>query len=108
MARLGLKIRLLRRAAGLGLKKVARAGGLSAGHLSSIELGLVNITTETLFAVARGIGLEPLALLADLVDSPLGRLTKKAGRLPPELLQALEERWDEVVGFLQKPRSEPQ
>ena len=105
MAELGPQLRQLRKEADVGLKKVAKAGGLRASHLSSIERGLVNITVETLFAVARGLGLEPVVLLANLLDSRLGRLTKRASRLSPEALEALEERWDDVVHLLQEGRS---
>lgn len=105
MAQIGPQLRQIRREAGLGLKKVAKAGGISSSHLSSIEHGLVNITAETLFAIARGVGLEPVALLGYMAESRLGRLTSRASRLSPQALESLEERWYDVVHLLEQGRS---
>lgn len=68
-ARVGERLRDLRRSRGLSLSEVARRSGVGKGTLSELEAGRRNATLETLFAVTAALG-APLA--AALPDEPAG------------------------------------
>jgi transcriptional regulator with XRE-family HTH domain len=62
-ARLGARIRALRKERGMSLVELAVASGISKGSLSGIERGLVLITIATLAKIARGLGLAAAHLM---------------------------------------------
>ncbi len=55
-AAIGRKIMMLRRRRGLTLSELARSAGISKSTLSEIESGNVNPTINTLWAIARALG----------------------------------------------------
>src|SRR5690606_34624087 len=56
---IGDKIRELRKAQHLTLAQLAERTGLSVGFLSQIELGKNSASVETLYRLARALGVEP-------------------------------------------------
>ncbi|TIC86823.1 helix-turn-helix domain-containing protein [Nocardioides sp. GY 10113] len=63
-AGVGARIRALRAARGLSLSALAADAGIGKGSLSELETGRRNPTLDTLYAVARPLGV-PLAALLD-------------------------------------------
>lgn len=61
-AKVGARIRELRLERGMSLADLADAAGLSKGHMSSVERGLVLITVGTVVATARALGVPPFVL----------------------------------------------
>jgi transcriptional regulator with XRE-family HTH domain len=74
-AKIGQRIRALRKTLGLTQEKLAYEGGLaSKGHLSGIEKGLVRPTLETLATLAERLEVDLLDLVTFPEDSPRQRL----------------------------------
>lgn len=65
-AALGLVLRTRREAARRTLSEVAAEAGLSPAHLSEVERGRKEISTERLVAVAHALGIRPAEIYADL------------------------------------------
>ncbi|MEQ6902431.1 XRE family transcriptional regulator [Nocardioides sp. YIM 152588] len=63
-ADVGARIRALRESRGLSLSALAADAGIGKGSLSELETGRRNPTLDTLYAVARPLGV-PLAALLD-------------------------------------------
>lgn len=59
---LGARLRLARAAQGRSLRDVAAAAGVSIGHLSQVERGLAEASSEVLAAICRALGV-PLHVL---------------------------------------------
>ncbi len=70
-AKVGARIRELRQERGMSLAVLADAAGLSRGHMSSVERGLVLITFSTVVAIARALGLPPFVVTMFPGDEPL-------------------------------------
>lgn len=68
----GGHMRTLRQQAGLTMEELAYRSALSYTQLARIELGQINTTISTVFALARGLGLRPQDLFA--FDLPPSRL----------------------------------
>jgi len=65
-AKVGNRIRDLREQQGLSLASLAEASGLSKGHMSSVERGLVMMTLGTVMAMARALKVPaPVLLMFD-------------------------------------------
>lgn len=62
-AKVGARIRDLRQERGLSLAALADSSGLSKGHMSSVERGLVLITVGTVVAAAKALNVPPFLLL---------------------------------------------
>jgi transcriptional regulator with XRE-family HTH domain len=60
---LGNEIRYQRRLAGLTLKQVAARVGVTGAQLHRYEMGITNVTTGRLVAVANALGIRPDVLL---------------------------------------------
>ena len=60
--KVGARIRELRTERGLSIAALATSAGLSKGHLSSVERGLVLITVNTLEVTARALGVPTFVL----------------------------------------------
>lgn len=93
-SQLGARVRELRHEAGLSLKELAKASGLSAGHLSDVENGRANARLSTMAALAAALGVE----LADVYNSgdelasERGTLLELSRRLTHEqILQEIAE-----------------
>jgi XRE family aerobic/anaerobic benzoate catabolism transcriptional regulator len=65
LARLGGRVRLLRRRKELSLQGLASASGLSLRYVGEIEAGRANVSVTRLAALAAALGTRPSALLAD-------------------------------------------
>ena len=63
----GQRLRRARTARGRTLRDVAAAAGVSIGHLSQVERGLAEASSEVLAAVCRALGLPLAALLRAVV-----------------------------------------
>jgi transcriptional regulator with XRE-family HTH domain len=70
-ARVGARIRELRLERGMSLAALADAAGLSKGHMSSVERGLVLITVTTVDATAKALGVPPFVLTMFPEEEPL-------------------------------------
>lgn len=88
-AKLGARFRALRKERGMSLVALADAAGLSKGHMSSVERGLVLINVSTVVATARALGVptfvltmfpneDPLSAVIEHVRSMEGGNTAKA------------------------------
>jgi transcriptional regulator with XRE-family HTH domain len=70
-AKVGARIRELRIERGMSLAALADAAGLSKGHMSSVERGLVLITVGTVVSTARALGVPPFVLSMFPDEEPL-------------------------------------
>jgi len=88
-AKIGARIQALRKAAQLTQEKLAYEGGLSKGHLSGIEKGLVVPTLPTLELVAARLGVELLDLLTFPDESERQRLVDLSRAMRPGTIRRL-------------------
>lgn len=72
VARLGQRIRTLRREQGLTLVRLAHATGLSHSFLSQVERGRARLSMSSLFRVATTLGTTQQLLLAEATAPPAG------------------------------------
>lgn len=68
--RMGQRIALLRKAAGMSQEQLAEKAGIGRGHLSRIEAGKYEVTLWIVQAIAEAIG-----MTVDIVDERLADLT---------------------------------
>lgn len=74
-ARIGIKIRKLRKESGYTLDSLAEKVGLASGkYLGLIERGKINVTLETLGKIASGLGLEIEDFFAQEKDPELAEI----------------------------------
>lgn len=66
--KIGARIRDLRLEQGKSLDALEKACGVSKGHLSSIERGYVVMNVDTLWRIARGLGVGMVELVVELDD----------------------------------------
>ena len=103
-ASLGSILRTRREAAHRTLSEVAAEAGLSPAHLSEVERGLKEISTERLLAVAHALSVRPAELYADLArllgsdpdqrawpEDPPVKLRLATASLPLEALRSLAD-----------------
>lgn len=76
---LGRNVRRLRTERQLSLGALAGHAGLAKQTLANLESGTGNPTVETLFAVARALGVEPTSLVAEWGSPVLVRRREDAG-----------------------------
>lgn len=67
--KIGSRIRDLRLEQGKSLDALEKSCGVSKGHLSSIERGYVVMNVDTLWRIARGLGVPVIALLSGLKNA---------------------------------------
>jgi transcriptional regulator with XRE-family HTH domain len=77
-AKVGTRIRDLRQERGMSLASLADESGLSKGHMSSVERGLVLITVGTVVSAARALGVPPFVLLMFPEEEPLAAVIEHA------------------------------
>jgi transcriptional regulator with XRE-family HTH domain len=70
-AKVGARIRELRLERGMSLAALADAAGLSKGHMSSVERGLVLINVATIVATAKALAVPPFVLAMFPDEEPL-------------------------------------
>ncbi|TNM64643.1 helix-turn-helix transcriptional regulator [Streptomyces sp. NP160] len=76
----GARLRRARTAQGRSLKEVAGSAGVSTGHLSQVERGLAEASSEVLRAVCRSLSL-PQAVLLRAVAADLALAEPAAAAL---------------------------
>ncbi|MDC0744414.1 helix-turn-helix domain-containing protein [Polyangium mundeleinium] len=81
-AKVGARLRELRIERGLSLSALADATGMSKGHLSSFERGLVALNAISLVVLARGLGLPPLYLLTFPHEDERAHIAELLRKLP--------------------------
>lgn len=87
--KVGERIRLLRKAAGLTQEQLARRAGMDYKYLGSVERGERNVTLDNVERIVRGLGVEPYEPF--LFPSRGGR---PVGKLSEEVLLNLARRTD--------------
>ena len=68
--RMGQRIALLRKAAGMSQEQLAEKAGIGRGHLSRIEAGKYEVTLWIVQAIAEALG-----MTVDIIDERLADLT---------------------------------
>lgn len=76
-AKLGARIRELRMERGMSIATLAASAGLSKGHMSSVERGLVLINVNTLVTTARALGVPPFVLAMFPNEDPLSAVIEQ-------------------------------
>ena len=92
----GARLHSLRIAANYSLESLARRTDISKGHLSSIEHGLAMITIESLYRIAAGLDISPIALLDFPEEDESAVLLDLIWQLPPSRRKELKKilkRW---------------
>lgn len=103
-ANLGSILRTRREAARRTLTEIAAEAGLSPAHLSEVERGLTEMSTERLLAVTHALGMRPAQLYLDLArllgaeadqaawpDDPPVKLRLATAGLPLEALRSVAD-----------------
>ena len=75
--RIGIRIMLLRKQAGLTQEELAERAGLQRTHVGRIEAGKYAVTLETIQAIA-----EALEMTVDIVDPALANLAPMKRLMP--------------------------
>jgi transcriptional regulator with XRE-family HTH domain len=101
---LGSVLRTRRLASGRTLSEVAAEAGLSPAHLSEVERGRKEVSTERLLAVAHALDLPPAQVYADLArllgagpdqrgwpEDPPAKLRLATASLPLEALRSVAD-----------------
>ena len=101
---LGSVLRQRREAVHRTLTEVAAEAGLSPAHLSEVERGRKEVSTERLLAVAHALGIRPADLYADLArllgadcdrpawpEDPPAKLRLATASLPLEALRSVAD-----------------
>ncbi|UQA63448.1 helix-turn-helix domain-containing protein [Polyangium aurulentum] len=73
-AKVGERIRALRVERGMSMSAVAKAAGLSKGHVTNVERGFAQATVGTLVSAAHALGVPPSMLLVFPGEEPLGSM----------------------------------
>ena len=101
---LGAVLRRRREAARRTLTEVAAEAGLSPAHLSEVERGRKEVSTERLLAVGHALGVRPADIYAELArllgadaehpswpEDPPAKLRLAAARLPMDALKSVAD-----------------
>lgn len=104
-AKLGARIRDLRKERGMSIAKLAASAGLSKGHMSSVERGLVLINVGTIVATACALGVPPFVLAMFPTEDPLSAVIEYVRSLEGgDSLKAAGKLREMVFGELTKKR----
>ena len=91
--KLGVRIRTLRKAAGLTQEQLAEAADISVNFIGYVERGQRAPSIQTLERIAQGLSVHPKDLFEFLEDEPneplFQSLNARARRCTPDELQAL-------------------
>src|SRR5258706_4831008 len=117
---LGAILRMRREAARRTLTEVAAEAGLSPAHLSEVERGRKEISTERLLAVAHALGARPAEIYADLArllgadpdqrvwpEDPPVKLRLATASLPLEALRSVTDFSPYLAMAKPPPRPKP-
>jgi len=88
----------------MSLAQLADAGGLSKGHLSSVEHGLAAITVETLERIAHALEALPMDLVTFPEKEERGRIADIVRRMPKKEHSKLRR---ELAGRVFEPEPAP-
>lgn len=105
VAKVGARVRLLRDERNMSLADVANASGISKGHLSSIEHGLVGMTLGTVERIAKALELSPMYVYAFPEDDEIAKIAELSRRLPPSYLEKLQQMLIKMVDAERRGRS---
>ncbi|UQA63450.1 helix-turn-helix domain-containing protein [Polyangium aurulentum] len=72
-----MRVRELRREKNLTIARLAKASGLSKGHVSNMEHGLVLMTLGTIVAIAKGLEIPPFLLILFPEDDPIAGIVER-------------------------------
>ncbi|MDI1430426.1 helix-turn-helix domain-containing protein [Polyangium sorediatum] len=97
-AKVGARLRELRIERGLSLSALADATGLSKGHLSSFERGLVALNAISLVTLARGLGMSPLYLLTFPHEDERAHVAELLRKLPDRDVTKLRQELTKEAG----------
>jgi transcriptional regulator with XRE-family HTH domain len=100
----GTRIRDLRFEKGMSIAQLAKASGLSKGHLSSIEHGVTMINASTISKLARGLGTEGFYLLLLPESSPEAAKIERLRHMNPEELRRMEAAMVRAARRKRRPR----
>lgn len=104
-AKVGARVRELRLERNMSLADLADASGISKGHISSVEHGLLAITLETLGRLAKGLGLPPFAVFAFAEDDEIAQIADLVRRLPATHLKRLQQVMTRMLQSVARTRS---
>jgi len=90
--KLGARIRAVRVEKKMSIVQLARAAGLSKGHLSSIEHGRAVFNMVTAAKIAKGLGLKLMELALFPEESLLEQLVEHMCGMSPEQLERVREK----------------
>jgi len=105
LAKLGARVRQLRDERNMSLADVANASGISKGHLSSIEHGLIGMTIGTVERLAKALELPPMYVYAFPEDDEVAETAELMRRLPPSYLPKLQQLLTKMVDTESRGRS---
>ena len=88
-ATVGARVRELRLERNMSLADLANAGGLSKGHLSSVERGFAAMTIESIERIAKALDLRPLDLLALPTEDERAHVMDLVRQLPASEVKKL-------------------
>jgi transcriptional regulator with XRE-family HTH domain len=80
LAQLGEHIRLLRRERGISRRKLAESLGMHVANYAKIEQGKKNVTFDTLWRVANGLGLELSIELVAPANAERGKKSRQGAQ----------------------------
>jgi transcriptional regulator with XRE-family HTH domain len=106
-AKVGARIRELRKERGMSLVALADGAGLSRGHMSSVERGLVLINVGTIVATARALAVPPFVLAMFPNEDPLSAVIEQVRSIEGgDTRKAADQLRRMVFGELAKKRQE--
>lgn len=92
-ASIGTRLRAFRKEKKLSLARVAEATGMSKGHISNIENGLVLINVRSLDSLAKCLRMPPFFLIMEPANDPLAaeidRIRVESGGSVSAMVKAL-------------------
>jgi transcriptional regulator with XRE-family HTH domain len=114
--KIGARIRALRREKKMSIARIAKASGLSKGHVSNMEHGLVLMTVGTVVSIASALDTPPYLLVLFPEDEPLSAViehmrlaqpgdTKRAAQQLHELVFGSEPEDKRTIAGKQAPSS---
>jgi hypothetical protein len=82
-AKIGARIRTIRRERGMTQDALATATGISRSHLSAIERGLVDLPVDVFHNIATQLGVQPMVLVLFPEDDQFMAMLDRIRKLPP-------------------------
>lgn len=105
VAKVGARIRQLRYERNMSLADLANASSVPKGHISSLEHGLIAVTTGTIGRLAKALELPALHVLAFDADDEMVKTAGLIRQLPPSYLKKLRQQLIKMIDAEQRGRS---